>query len=281
MKLFLTLVLVMSLCGAEVLAHDSQTDAGKWSFALSAGVGKVTTPLSHRGDLYGSVLPAVSYYGERFYLESSFIGYSIFENQHWYIDLVGSLNEDGMFFELDGVNNFGWWDALGMQRTHNPDPSEGGVAYPGGGFEDIERRLSYMGGLSFTWLNDLADLRFTFLTDISGVHQGEEFHLTLRKNYSYKQWKWQWQLGTIHKDQQLNNYYYNLRPHELNNTPSWFSLPDSRQYFYGFTVSYQFNPQWAAQAFWQKNMLDQDLLRSPLLGSDRYYSRFIGVRYSF
>ncbi|RVT48320.1 hypothetical protein EMM73_02330 [Rheinheimera sediminis] len=40
-------------------------------------------------------------------------------------------------------------------------------------------------------------------------------------------------------------------------------------------------PDFAIQAFWQKNQLDETLLRSPLVRTDYYYSRFVGVRYSF
>ena len=274
MKLFLAIVLTTLLISHQAIANSSLTEVGHWQFALSAGTGKVTTPLSNRDDLHGSILPAISYYGEHFYIENSVVGYSLVENAHWYIDLVGSLNDDGLFFELDGINQFGWWDAMG-QHPSNGNPTEQEI------FQDIERNLSYMGGMSFNWLNDLADSRLTLLKDISGVHEGSELHLTLRKNYSYQQWTFQWQVGAIRKSQRLNNYYYNLRPYELDNTPSWFSLPSSIQYFFGLHLIYQLTPEFAIQAFWQKNQLDEVLLRSPLVRSDYYYSRFIGVRYSF
>jgi|GEM_PF-662217 len=284
MKIFGLGLLVTSLgfssnLFANTTLPAAQTDAGRWEFALSLGTGKVTTPLSNRDDLQGSVLPVVSYYGERFFIENSFMGYSLVEQETWYLDLVGGLNDDGFFFVLDGVNQFGWWDALGIERGYNLEG--GGPIDPPGTFEDIERHLSYMAGTSVSWLTNLAELRLTLLTDVSGVHHGQEQHFSVRKSYSYQQWQFRWQLGALHKDQQINNYYYNLRRHELHNADSWFKLPDSWQYFYALTVSYQVNPQWAVQAFWQKNQLDKDLLISPLVATDHYYSRFIGVRYSF
>ncbi|MDR7122793.1 MipA/OmpV family protein [Rheinheimera soli] len=276
MKLFLTFILVMALHSGKLLADTPQTAAGEWSISLSAGAGKVTTPLSNRDDLQGYLLPAVSYYGERFFIENSFIGYTLFEKQNWYLDLTGSLNDDGFFFELDGINQFGWWDALGMDGGFN---SGDGIEKPV--YKDIKRNLSYMAGLSFTWLTDLVEVRLSSLADISGVHHGKEHHLSFRKSYHWQKWQFRWHLGTLYKNKKITNYYYNLRPDELGNNPSWFGLPGGLNYFYGVTLSYQLNPQWAVQAFWQKNQLDQDLLRSPLLRSDHYYSRFIGVRYSF
>lgn len=294
------LLLSPAVRAEPVQADPVQADApaniaGQWQISLSAGLGKVTTPLARRDDLAGNLLPAISYYGERFYLENSFIGYSLVEQEHWYLDLAGSINDDGYFFTMDGVNNFGWWDALGIQNVIDRNfetggiesggieqgGREGGIGYPPGSYQDIERHLSYMAGLSFNWLTDYADVRLALLKDISGVHHGQEQHLTVRKRYQYQQWSWQWQLGLSHKDQQLLNYYYNLRPHELNLTDSWFRLKGSWQYFYGLSVTYQLHPQWALQAFWQKNQLDPDMLLSPLLEYDHYYGRFIGVRYSF
>ena len=88
-----------------------------WQFSLAAGHGKISTVLSGRRPISGNFIPGVSYYGERFYLENTHLGYSLVENDYGYIDLVGELNDDGMFFELDGVNKFGWWDAIGIGRT--------------------------------------------------------------------------------------------------------------------------------------------------------------------
>lgn len=277
MKLFLVFFLVLLFYSNEASADIDKTAAGEWSFALFAGWGEITTPLSNRDDIQGSVVPAVSYYGERFFIENSFIGYSLFEEKNWYLDLTGALNDDGFFFELDGVNQFGWWDALGIEGAYNGGEAKG----PTDDYQNIERNLSYLAGLSLTWLTEVADIRLSSLTDISGVHHGQEQHLSFRKGYSWQQWSWRWHLGAIYKSKKINNYYYNLRPAELNNAPSWFELSAGTNYFYGVTLSYQFNPQWAIQAFWQKNLLGQEVMRSPLLRTDRYYSRFIGVRYNF
>jgi MipA family protein len=286
MRIFLSSLCVAGLClSGHLCAKTTQPIAentvGEWQFALSLGTGKVTTPLANRHDLQGSVLPAVSYYGEHFYLENSFIGYSLVEQDNWYLDLVGGLNDDGYFFELDGVNQFGWWDALGIEGGYSLQLEGEGPAQLPGTYQDIKRNLSYMAGASVNWLTDIAEVRLTLLTDISGVHQGQEQHFSLRKTYEYQQWQFRWQIGALHKDEQINNYYYNLRPHELDNTNSWFRLGDSWQYFYALTINYQLDPNWAIQAFWQKNLLDKELMKSPLVAKDQSYSRFIGVRYSF
>ncbi|WP_127019578.1 MipA/OmpV family protein [Rheinheimera mangrovi] len=295
---FLVQIILLTLCWLPGVQGATQhIDSNKWQFSLSAGQGLLTTPLAGRADLKGNLLPTVSYYGERFYLENSYVGYSLLEQENWYIDLVGSLNEDGMFFELDGTNKFGWWDALGFHRTSfigdqpglEVQPSRGSFGtFPANdepiasnSYQDIKRNLSYMGGISLNWLTNFFDIRLSALKDVSGVHHGQEHHLTIRKNYQFEQWSWQFRAGLTYKDQKLNNYYYNLRPEEVNQMQPQFKLSGTWHYFYGITLSYQLTPEWALLAYWQRNVLDDALLQSRLLARDSYYGRFVGVRYSF
>lgn len=257
-----------------------QTNVGRWQFALSAGDGSISNPLANRPDIQGTLMPLISYYGERFYFENSFIGYSLIEREHWYLDVVGALNEDGMYFNLDGVNQFGWWDALGISGGY-VDLENGGSYQPPGSYQDIHRHLSYLAGLSLHRIYPFADVRVSMLKDISGVHHGHEIHFNLRKSYAWQQWRLRWQVGLSQKDQRLNNYYYNIRPHEINHQRSWFELKQSLNFHYGFTLSYQLNKDWALQAHWQKQRFDRELENSPLVGDLQSISRFIGVRYSF
>ena len=179
-----------------------------WQFSIAAGHGKISTPLAGRRAISGHVIPGISYYGERFYLENTHLGYSIVENDFGYIDLVGELNDDGMFFELDGVNEFGWWDAIGIGRTDSEGP-----AYPDNQYQDIERNLSYMAGVSANLVLADTTFRLTFLRDISGVHHGSNQRLSLRREFSVlPQVTVRITAMAERKDQQLINYYYNLRP---------------------------------------------------------------------
>lgn len=266
------------VCGSCAADTAPTTDQG-WQFSLAAGHGKISTPLSGRHALQGDVIPGVSYYGERFYLENTHLGYALLELDQVYVDLVGELNEDGMFFEFDGINQFGWWEALGINRTgnieHGTEPTIPGF------YEDIKRRLSYMAGVSSNFTADGSTARLSYLQDISGVHDGSELRLTLRHDWQWQQLKLQLQAGLARKDQQLVNYYYNIRPYEINGVPSWFDLPSVWNYHVGATLVYQYDEHWALLAHWQHQQLDRDLLRSPLVRRADYQSRFVGVRYSF
>lgn len=264
---------------AQQTAEPTTADQG-WQFSLAAGHGKISTPLSGRHALQGDVMPGVSYYGDNFYLENTHLGYSLLEQDHVYIDLVGELNDDGMFFEFDGVNNFGWWEAIGINRTGGVEGGGKPPATPGQ-FEDIKRRLSYMAGISSNFTANGSTFRVSYLQDISGVHDGSELRLTLRQDWSWDKVQLQLQAGLARKDQQLVNYYYNLRPYEISGIPSWFELASTWNYHFGATFVYQYDEHWALLAHWQHQQLDRELLRSPLVRRADYQSRFVGVRYSF
>ena len=249
-----------------------------WQFSLAAGHGKISTVLSGRRPISGNFIPGVSYYGERFYLENTHLGYSLVENDYGYIDLVGELNDDGMFFELDGVNKFGWWDAIGIGRTDGGESP----AHPENHYEDIERNLSYMAGISGNLVLADTTFRATFLRDVSGVHQGETQRFSVRRDFvPFPKLTLQLTALAEHKDQQLINYYYNFRPNELNNSPSWFSLPDLWNFSYGGSVNYQFDQHWSLMAHWQHHQMDKDIQRNPIILRADYQSKFVGVRYIF
>ncbi len=245
-----------------------------WQFSLAAGHGKITTPLAGRRSISGHFIPGISYYGERFYLENTYLGYALIERESGYIDLVGELNDDGMFFELDGVDKFGWWDALGLKLSDN--------TLPGTHYEDIERNLSYMAGISANYIFADTTFRLTVLQDISGVHHGETQRLSMRRDFNVLQ-QLTLRLSAMaeRKDQQLINYYYNLRPSELDNKPSWFTLPAVWNFGFGASLNYQLNQDWSLLAHWQHHQLDAIFQQNPLFKRRDYQSSFAGVRYIF
>jgi len=267
------LLYVVLLCFSPLLMASQHAEQG-WSFALSAGKGAIQTPLSFRDDVEGNLLPSVSYYGERFYLENSFLGYSLLETEDFYLDVVGQLNDDGYFFVLDGINKFGWWDALGMTRFDGP-------VYSPGYFDPIKRHLSYMTGLSATWITSLMNIRSQWLKDISAGHHGAELHLALHRDFVWQSFTLRLNGGWIYKDADLHNYYYNVRQHELGNKPSDFYLSSGWSQHYGLTLSYSLNDEWALQWHWQKTNLPHSLDPSPLLRRLNYKTQFVGVRYQF
>lgn len=275
----ISLLLLLPLTG---LAAGERTP-GQWQFSLAAGSGQTETPLSNRQPVKGHVMPVVSYYGERFYLENSHLGYALLEQDQFYLDLAGELNRDGMFYRFDGVDKFGWWDALGIGGSIESGVENGGhpVQYPADWFQDIKRDLSYMGGLAATWLHDAGQLRLSFLQDISGVHGGQTIRLSAQRDWHWQALAIRLQLGIERNNKTLNTYYYNVRPQELNAVPSYFHTGASLNGYYGITVSYQFHPDWAVLAHWQQYHLDHALMASPLLARASYHSRFIGVRYNF
>ncbi|AOE50428.1 MipA/OmpV family protein [Kangiella sediminilitoris] len=90
--------------------HNSKTNSGEWNISLSLGYGQVESIISNVDDFDLYLLPNISYYGESFFLENTTMGYSLYEDEDFYLDIVGKLNEDGIYFNLD---DFGVFSALG------------------------------------------------------------------------------------------------------------------------------------------------------------------------
>lgn len=268
------LLYLLLLCALPLTAQSrDDATAGEWQLSVSAGYGRIDNPVKGRDDIQMYLLPAVSYYGKRFYLENTHLGYALYERDNLYFDLVGQFNEDGYFFNFDGSR------ALGLKEIIVPDI--GFVDPDAEPSPKIEKDLSYLLGMSATWKPYGFSLRASALLDVTAGHHGSEYHLSLSRD-------WQWQklrirvLGrAVRKSSATNNYYYNFSTSETAGAGRWFYHNGHWQLQWRLVAAYELSNQLDIIAQWQYNQLDSKLQVSPLLTSSQYYSRFIGLRYRF
>ncbi|WP_306295303.1 MipA/OmpV family protein [Shewanella algae] len=74
--------------------------------------------------------------------------------------------------------------------------------------------MSYLGGVSVTWVTPYTDINLGLFQDISGVHDGNELQLRLKKSLLYSWGALGFELGAIRKSESLVRYYYQLTPEE-------------------------------------------------------------------
>ena len=186
------LAILAQLTASTALAEDAPV----WEFSIAMGAGVLENPLTDHADGETFFLPAFSYYGDRFFVSNLTAGYTLFENQDFYVDLVARPNEDGLYYKLD--RNPATSGSLNSYLTLFDAPGVG----------DIDRDVSVVAGPSATWVTDYADMSFAWFHDISGVHDGVETHLSLDKQYPFLGGAIGWSLGAINKDADLVDYYY-------------------------------------------------------------------------
>ena len=278
MKKYLNILALLSLMSASLHADEIQSVAsGDWQISLAAGYGVLENPRAKTDDVSTWAVPSWYYYGDKFYVENFTLGYSLFESDWLTVDLQGQLNEDGLFFELDGISKLFISDIIGytpIKDTLRP----GKVAEPE---KPIERKISYLGGVSATWYTPAVDVTSALMYDVTGVHNGYEWQLNFKKAH-----RWHWgatgvEIGGAYKSKQLIAYYYDstlaergfrYNPYKADATSNW--------YFKG-VVNAPITDSLTFIATLKLTLLGSKIRESYLIDKDSYWSGFIGISYGF
>ncbi|MGP1609689.1 MAG: MipA/OmpV family protein, partial [Burkholderiales bacterium] len=79
---------------------------GDWRVSVGLGAGMRSNPLHQGEDIPLIVLPEVSYYGERFFLDNLEMGFTLFENRRHQFNLLLTPGYDQMYFNRWDPFNF-------------------------------------------------------------------------------------------------------------------------------------------------------------------------------
>ena len=78
---------------------------GKWTVSLALGAGVRSNPLVHGQDLPLVVVPQISYYGKRFYIDNLDVGFTAFDSGTNTLSLIASPGYDRIFFYRSDLQN--------------------------------------------------------------------------------------------------------------------------------------------------------------------------------
>ncbi|AKE52602.1 MipA/OmpV family protein [Kangiella geojedonensis] len=250
----------------------AEQEVGEWNLSISMGYGKVESIINNVDDYELYLLPSISYYGERFFLENTTMGYSLYEDERLYLDLVGRLNEDGIYVKLE---DFGVFSALGIQpplrNPRLPPPSE------------VERDMSYLGGLAANYQLSGFNLRAGYYHDVTDVHNGYEVDFTVSRNFTLAEnWSLNLSASANHKSKKLLNYYYGTTIGESVNDFFRYQ-PNSSGTNYSLFMSseYALNNNWAWQLLFKRTLLSEQIRDSNIIDTDHTDTYFLGMKYTF
>ncbi|MBT1444291.1 MipA/OmpV family protein [Shewanella sp. JM162201] len=287
MKRLFTLLLLLctsvsALAEATQDAADSDTlqqvSAGDWQFSLALGYGVLENPRAKTDNISTYVLPSWYYYGERFYVENLTLGYSLYETDWISVDVQGQPNEDGIFFEFDGVGKLLLSDIMGFTPSREPitRPSKAVEPPPA-----VERKISYLAGLSATWYTPAFDLTSGLFYDVTGVHNGYEWQLSAKKAFV-----WSWgaiglEAGGVYKSAELVDYYYNARKEEFTRPIRLKPLEAATNWHVKAVVNVPLSDSLMLVATLKHTALGDSIRDSVLISADSYFAGFVGVSYQF
>lgn len=251
-----------------------------WHLGVSLGYGEMISPLTDGDDIPLYVMPDIRYFGEYFYLENTTLGYSLKETPSYSIDLVGLLNQDGLYFPNDQRDLIAAASPP-LQITIAPFPiEEEEVEQPDIAIYPKKKSLSYMAGLAWRYRGEL-DINLVLAADISAGHHGKEFHANIKKQFNLGALEFESKFGMSYKDASLVNYYYGVTEDEL---PVGFEYLDYRP---GAAINWHVQLQLGyplAENFWLVSSYrydnnDSEIVNSPIVAKDGFVSYFFGLKW--
>ncbi|TPH14566.1 MipA/OmpV family protein [Litorilituus lipolyticus] len=250
-------------CDSDCVKEDS------WAAGIAVGFGKYSNPLHDGKDRNVSVLPSFYYYGEKFYIENTEVGYVLEENADWMLTLKGKFNNDGLYFNESKFDSIIISDMLGPGWFEEPDESVS--------VDEVDRKYSYMAGLGANYfLNENFMLTAGAYHDITGVHYG--YSLSTSAQYFLQRNNWQWQagVGIEYKNSDLTNYYYGLRPEDGTSYVD-FNVKSTINFSASATASYRLNDNFFLTASYYYEWLDSNMTISPIVEDTHTQFFFLGI----
>ncbi|KGK00395.1 MipA/OmpV family protein [Thalassotalea sp. ND16A] len=269
-------LLLLSWCfSTTIFAEEiNVTPIENWEFGLAAGIGGITNPLKDADDIFLPVIPQVSYYGDRFFLENTDLGFSLIENEKFNVNLYGRFNEDKRYFPNADTTDI-VFTSLGWKL--DPTIKVGHTAE----IKLKSRHLTYLAGLQFHYHHQNYHGKLSLLTDISNVHHGEEAEFSFGKTWQQDDWLLDLGFGLLWKSQQIVDYYYGLKPVEVSDKRDEYYPDASLTPYLKLVYQYAISEKVKFITSVKIDKMDSERYRSPLV-NDRYInSFFMGFAYDF
>lgn len=272
---------------------QSCKDSQRWNVGVAIGAGVITNPLAIEDDIYFPLVPRISYYGDKFFLDNLTLGYTAYQSSSLRLYITGKLNSDFLYFEgaTDTVKAFAYFSQVtGIRRTDGMDP-----LLNFGDYHLNDRKASYLLGPELVWqFDETKSLKLDVRKDISRIHYGQEASVEFKYANYIEDWYFEQRFGVTWKSAEVNDYYYGISfeetPTEL---PTGQTMPDRYREnltykanetvtpHLALNVSTAVSENWTFLTSIKVEFLDDAVINSPLVDQDYSISAFVGWGYEF
>lgn len=241
---------------------------GEWNISLSLGAGRRTNPVDGNPDIPLLVIPQVSYYGKRFFLENLELGFTLHESDANTLSLIAAPGYDRVFFYRNDLQNyFVSGGALGMVSTpqYNVDKHQLAESeYP-----IRARRTTYLIGPEWTFNYGRVVGQVDALYEVTGRHQGYEVRAALAAPLVQSEDSLTASAGLTWKSAEVVRYYYGI--------DRLYQPGSALNPFVKLAYSKPLSSRWAFNAFAHYEYLDDAIADSPIVSGHGVTTVFAGI----
>ena len=238
---------------------------GGWNFSIGLGAGVRTNPLVHSQDIPLVIVPQVSYYGKRFFLDNLDLGFTLAEGSSNALSLIASPGYDRVFFYRTDLQN------IFVQNFASSQP--GGVTNTTQVFPPRARHITYLAGPEWTFELHGVTGQLDYLHEITAQDHGNEIRAALSAPLGQLAGSWKASAGLTWKSAAIVNYYYGQ--------PGYYQAGSAVDPFVKLAYSRPLGGQWKLNGFVHYERLGDAIANSPIVAQRHVTTVFIGATYAF
>ena len=253
---------------------DDCVAVGKWNFSVALGAGDRTNPVAGHKDIPLVVIPHISYYGKRFFLDDLDVGFTLAENSANTLSLVASPGYDRVYFYRSDLQNIfvaglptaSADEPVSYTRVSNNTPNAMPIPLS-------PRHVTYLAGPEYTFKLDGISGQLDILHDITDQDNGTEVRAAVGVPLVRSHGSLSANAGVTWKSAGIVNYYYGV--------PTVYRAGSALDPFVKLGYTVPLSGRWRFSAFAQYERLGSAIADSPLVAEHHVATAFVGAIYTF
>jgi outer membrane protein len=255
-------------CASSVRDCDADSPdcvvVGKWNVSLALGAGVRSNPLVHGQDLPLVVVPQISYYGKRFYVDNLDVGFTAVDGETNTLSLIASPGYDRIFFYRSDLQNI--FVTLGAASPTNPPP-------PPVQFPPRSRQITYLAGPEWNFKYNGVIAQFDVLREITGHDHGEEVRTAIEFPLRRSTGALSATIGMTWQSAAIVNYYYGA--------PRIYESGSALRPFLKLGYTRPLGRGWRLEGIAQYEHLANAIADSPIVAHNYVVTSFFGCIHAF
>ena len=254
--------------GADAPCSSPSPDCavvGRWEISASFGLGARSNPIIGKSDTPLVVIPRISYYGKRVFLENLDFGVTLHESEANTLNLIATPGYDRAFFFHNDLQNI--FIPGGTSFSSGAPVPASGVE-----FEVSARHTTYLVGPEWTFSTGRISGQLDALREVTGEHDGYEVRAAVASPlFEGSKGSLVASMGLTWKSEEIVRYYYGVR--------QLYEPGSALNPFVKLRYSRPLSDRWTINAFAHYEYLASAIAESPVVAEEHVTTVFAGVAF--
>lgn len=236
---------------------------GNWEISASLGIGQRSNPVAGKSDIPLVVIPRISYYGKRFFLENLELGFTLHEGETNTFNLVATPGYDRAFFVRSDLQNIFIPGDFALPTNAPPIPAEGQAV------ATSPRHTTYLIGPEWSFNYGALTGQLNALREVTGEHDGYEVRAAVAAPLLRSKSSLVAAAGFTWKSAEVVRYYYGV--------DQVYEPGSSISPFVKLSFARPVSDRWTLNAFANYEHLAGAIANSPVVSGNHVTTVFAGA----